>query len=473
MRDLRNGRSTRMPRRLVLALLLMGCGVGIETTRSSRGGGTAHRMAGGGASGGGESGGGSATGGSSAVGGGPAVGGGSAAGGGSATAGGAATGGFATGGGSTGGGASGGGASGGAATGGGAAGGGAPGGGTPFLPGTFIAIKEPDDLQNVSGLFTTGGQYVDPGNGVLQDSWSMLVRWQGDTLVDAPVSYDLGAFTGFTTPLPGTSWQRGFQPEDSSGTPGVQLSGMRAGILINTWAIPHRFIEGGGYNDMYGYAFGPGHRPLAFVADDGMPAQLVLQSLMAVPEFGAWQFDGTSWQQAPYGDRLTGDGQLDLFAYLEDQTHPALHPIALVVVAFGNRMGPCAPDGSPGSVSADYPGGVWFGASGICTTDITTRVYSTPTQTQLFSDERFFRIHITPANWQTLIARINAAGAACSPGTCPASGYSTDPSQYRLQYAGVIQEIALLENGAPNNASAIRQVSMGSHVNGVGIYRYR
>jgi hypothetical protein len=360
-----------------------------------------------------------------------------------------------------------------AAGGGNATGGSATGGGMPFLPGTFVAIKDPDDLQNASGLFTTGGQYVDPNNGVLQDSWSMLVRWQGDTIVSAPVSYDLGAFTGFTTPAPATSWQRGFQPENSLGTPGVQVNGMRAGMLINTWSTPHRYIEGGGYNDMYGYAWSAAKRPLAFIADDGMPAHLVLQSLMAVPWFAAWQLNGSTWTQVPYGDTLTGDGQLDLFAYLEDETHPSLHPIALVVVGWGNRMGPCGAAGSPGFVGYDYPGGVWFGAAGICTTDITTHIYGTLTQNQLFSDERFFRIHITPANWQTLISRINAQGASCAVGACPASGYSTDISHYRLQYAGVIQEIALLENGSPKNESTIRQVSMGSHVNGVGIYRYR
>ena len=78
-----------------------------------------------------------------------------------------------------------------------------------------------------------------------------------------------------------------------------------------------------------------------------------------------------------------------------------------------------------------------------------------------------------------LINRINAAGPGsptinCTPGvSCPQNGYSTNPDDYRLQYAGVIAEAVLLENGSPANTSTIRQLTMGATIRGVGIYQYR
>ncbi len=335
----------------------------------------------------------------------------------------------------------------------------------------FYPVKEPDFLTSVNGLFTTGGQYRDANNGVLQDSWSMLVRWQGDNMVANPVVYDLGMFTGLHV-APTTQWQRGLQPEHPSGTPGVQLYGYEAGMLINTWSVPHRFIEGGGYNDMYGYAWSPALRPEAFLRRSGYGAafstQLVLQAEIAVPWFASWAYVNGAWVQSPNSGAY-GDGQAALFAYLEDRSHPWLPPIALVALAWGNRAGACPAD-ARGAVAYDYPAGVWFGASGMCTTDIMTKFYGATTERVPFSDRRFFRIHVTPQNWTNLIRRINAQGPQCAP-NCPPTGYSEDPGQYRLQYAGVIAEVVLLENGAPANASPLRQSSMGLNIRGVGIYQ--
>lgn len=344
----------------------------------------------------------------------------------------------------------------------------------------FVPVKEPDLLGDVTGLFTTGGQYRDPNNGVLQNSWSMLARWQGDGFVANAVSYDMGAFTAFHVPAPTTQWQRGVQPESPAGTPGVQLHGYEGGMLINTWSVPHRFIEGGGYNDMFGYAFAAGSRPDVFVMRNGYgapigPAQLVVQASIAVPWFASWANVNGSWVQSPNSGDY-GDGQAALFAYLEDTSHPGLPPIAILGLLWGNRWGGCA---STGGVAFDYPAGVWFGASGICTTDITTAFYSTPTQQAPFADQRFFRIHVTPQNWTNLVTRVNSAGPAnpdpslrCTPGvSCPPTGYSTDPAAWRLQYAGVISEVSLLENNVRTNESAVRQASMGTDVYGVGIYQ--
>ena len=35
---------------------------------------------------------------------------------------------------------------------------------------TFVTIKDPECLSNVGPVFTTGGQYVDPNNGVPDNS---------------------------------------------------------------------------------------------------------------------------------------------------------------------------------------------------------------------------------------------------------------------------------------------------------------
>jgi hypothetical protein len=345
----------------------------------------------------------------------------------------------------------------------------------------FVSLKDPDFLTNVNGLFTTGGQYRDPNNGVLQDNWSMLVRWQGD-LVSNTVSYDLGAFTSFHVPQPTYTWQRGQQPENAAGTPGVQLYGYRAGMLINTWTIPHISILGGGYNDMYGYAWSSGRRPDAFVMHNSYgapigPAHLVLQASMAVPWFGSWSFVNGAWA---YGQEAQS-GQLSLFAYLEDKTRPDLPPIAIIGETWDSRSASCPANGK-GFVGFDYPTGVWFGSAALCNTDITSVFYLPwPTQTGLFSDERFFRVHITPTNWQNLIARINSAGPAnsdpslrCTPGaSCPPTGYSSDPGNYSVQYAGIIAELALIENGITNTASPNRQASMGVDIYGVGVYSSR
>jgi hypothetical protein len=92
----------------------------------------------------------------------------------------------------------------------------------------------------------------------------------------------------------------------------------------------------------------------------------------------------------------------------------------------------------------------------------------------------FFRAHVTFENMQNVITSIN--------GLCNC-GYSTDPSSYALQYAGVIAETRIRSeirekyNFAPTsqfdvsatnwipNDQAKDQVSFGAHVYAMGIYR--
>ncbi|HET8940561.1 MAG TPA: hypothetical protein VFN13_01055 [Rudaea sp.] len=352
---------------------------------------------------------------------------------------------------------------------------------------TFTYLTPNTCPASSSGLFTTGQQYVDASNGVLQDSWSMLVRWQGSPSVGQtqwisdPLYYNAGVYTGYTPPTPYSAWQRGYQPENQmAATSGVQLNGCHAGMLINTWYTPHAgsSVVGGYFNDMYGYAWSAAHRPWAFkklYLGGYIPTELVLQGTLAVPQIDGYEgaFTNGSWsftQVANLHDaNHFGHIEYSLFAYIADTSHPNLHPIAIIATIFENGIAtPNYQCPLYGNVSYDYappksaPGkfGVWYASSGICTTDVTQVRYSAGYTTGTpFSTPKFFRIHFTPQNLINIVSRINtlacysASGSpndppvsnscGCTPGTtCPSTGYSTDPNVYNVQYEGVILELA-------------------------------
>jgi len=335
-----------------------------------------------------------------------------------------------------------------------------------------------------SNLFTTGQQYVDPGNGVLQDSWSMLVRWQdgaktiGNTgWISSLLDYNAGTYTGYTPPSPYYQWQRGYQPESqAAATPGVQLHCFDAGMILNSWYTPHnQSVVGGGFNDIYGYAWSSAAQHWAFTQltfnSSGQPVwvskELVLQGTLSVPAMnvfsGTLQSNGTySWTQSPNPNALNGPGQFGFFAYLVDTTHPSLHPIALVFDAFATGVGASYSCPTKGSVSYDYANGVWFGSGGFCNTDISTVRYTAGLTTQNFFGPTFYRIHVTPQNWINLINRINSSTCGAN---CPATGYSTNPSSYKLQYMGVIAETDLCDSRGCGSGStagtANPQVNVG------------
>jgi hypothetical protein len=297
----------------------------------------------------------------------------------------------------------------------------------------------------------------------------MLVRWQDPQItigptrwIANPLGYDLGAYTTYSTPAAHALWQRGYQPERAiDATPGVQLDCFDAGMVINTWYTAHAgnpagatatersgIVEGGQFNDMYGYAWSAPNRPYAFRqprSSGWVASDLVLQGLLTVP--AVQTFDGTyasgAWSFAPVADvdaldTLSGSAQLDFFAYLSDATHPDLKPIALIAQLYGN--GPaeffqCPPSGL-GIVRKDYAAGIWYGATPLCSTDISSMEYTGGYSTnRRSSDLTFYRVHYTPDNLRHLIARINGPN-------CSANCYSADPNAYVLQYMGVIAEIA-------------------------------
>jgi hypothetical protein len=236
---------------------------------------------------------------------------------------------------------------------------------------------------------------------------------------------------------------------------------------------------------MYGYAFSPAWRPRAFQTFDGLggfkPAELVLQGNVAVPRFDGYVegSDGT-WSKAA-NPSSAGSGQLDFFVYLQDTSHPALHPIAVLAGVFSPGWSGCASE-KYGNVGFDYANGVWFGASGYCNTDISTVRYTAgTTASSIFDNLVFYRIHYTPQNLTNLITRINGgqctAGVGnscqCVPGsTCPQVGYSTDPSAYVVQYTGVIAETSLCDATGCGTQLQDRRIGMSVHAQGISAYHY-
>ena len=344
---------------------------------------------------------------------------------------------------------------------------------------TFQSLTPTTCPTSSNGLFTTGQQYVDPNNGVLLNSWSMLVRWQGNPTVgntqwvSDPLQYNAGAYTGYTPPTPYSAWQRGYQPENQvAATPGVQLHGCQAGMLINTWYYPRTSpaVSGGYFNDMYGYAWNPNSAPWAFeklVLKGGgfvaVPSELVLQGTLAIPQIAGYygKLVNGSWNFSPATNLHDASGfghiQYSLFAYIKDTSHPNLHPIAILSTIFENSITtPTYQCPSKANILWDYATsaselGVWATSSGVCTTDTTTVRYTGGYTTGTpFSTPEFFRIHITPQNLTNMVNRINsldcgggAGSCNCTPGvSCPNIGYSTAPANYDLEYMGVILELA-------------------------------
>lgn len=337
---------------------------------------------------------------------------------------------------------------------------------------------------NDNGLFTTGQQYVDPNNGVPYDSWSMLVRWQGTAIpgptqwINNPVS-DQVQYTGLSVPYPYSAWQRGYAPQDSSaGTPAVQLHCFDAGMVINSWYAPHQAVVGGGWNDMYGYAWSPQNRPKAFLWNSTTPADLVLQGSLAVPAVDGYRLNpnGLAWTQIQDLKATPSEVsiQYNLFAYIRDTSHPNLKPIALLGAVYGNRY---PNTGCESGLGYDYPAGVWYASSTIrnpssCQTNYATTVYSSGyTTNNPFQNTKFYRIHFTRGNLVHIVNGINSY-PSCD-GSCPSRGYSTNPDNYVLDYFGVILETKLCHpNGSCSTAFLDRQVSAAARGRSVAAYSY-
>lgn len=76
------------------------------------------------------------------------------------------------------------------------------------------------------------------------------------------MTYQLGDYTKFLVPVPVSTFQHGWaELVDPTGTPGTQLYCKEGGSLLNTWPIRHNTVQGGGYNNMFGYSWSPENAP--------------------------------------------------------------------------------------------------------------------------------------------------------------------------------------------------------------------
>lgn len=260
----------------------------------------------------------------------------------------------------------------------------------------ILKVQSCDDVVS----YTTGEQYVSNNNGVPDNKWSMLSRWQG------PKSHSSFVVCG------------------------------KGEININTWQSPHRGILGGGYNDMFGYSWSLDVAPNAF-GNNG-EADLVVQAhdlyvSKFLPNLGT-------------GPRsITPHLNVTFFAYLVDVRHPTLHPIAVIGDFFGSHEDTYIP-----FISVDYPTGVWYSSFPLSSSGPynTSSYTDTPRQINFVYNPTwqfaFYRMMVSSQNWIKTIRDINTAKINnCGGNICPEAGYSEDVNDYKLKYAGVIAEVFL------------------------------
>lgn len=216
---------------------------------------------------------------------------------------------------------------------------------------------------------------------------------------------------------------------------------------------------------MFGYQWGSGQEPrpfYTFVAGQLIQTDLVVQSVIASTLYGPYTPSGPN----------RAFGQIALFAYLIDTTHPNLHPIALVAQTHDSQNA-----NNYGFISCDYPTGVWF-ASGDTTNStayMTQDPYSANSKllTAVHNPSalaEFYWMRISNANMTNIANAINSSPLG---GVCPARGYSTNPYDYVLKYGGIITEVFIEGDVTSStlNDPSIAQVSLGLNFSGVSMYR--
>ncbi len=375
---------------------------------------------------------------------------------------------------------------------------------------SFQAVKEIECVN--APVFATGGQYVDPDNGVPLNTWSLLARWQNNPSpknVIAPGSlfanYVTGAISDYTklrfddlipgqlpdthpfsppSSSPRSFWQRG-ATDFGMGGPAIQHYCNQAGMLISTHNTEHVRVVGGGQNDMFGYAWDKSNAPLAFYApnSDGVMTKtaLIVQSDIAVPSF-EYVFNATHSNPARRKPHL----DVALYAYLYDMSNPHLHPIAVLAgthdSTYSGGNGGLEPNFDYGTVTRTVSpsdvnqGGVWFGSSRVgVDTKYHTRDFSAPAGNVLVdpieaAKYRFYRMRVAPEDFLQLLEDINASPAdmvsppeACNrlvPHYPPQKGYSMNLSNYKILYAGVIGEIVLLDGVCTDGAGILENPAL-------------
>src|SRR5262249_8679131 len=103
---------------------------------------------------------------------------------------------------------------------------------------------------------------------------------------------------------------------------------------------------------------------------------------------------------------------------------------------------------------------------------VTLSPYSSAAQAHNWSGLRFFRAQITPANFRAAVGMVNAVGMQrpdvedCMAEDGMSPPFSDNPADYRISEFGLIAEIFGADTGANG-------VSVGLHLRGLGLYRFR
>ena len=316
-------------------------------------------------------------------------------------------------------------------------------------------------------------QAIPPHPTLPVSNFYLIVRYMGDDAISASPSYDFGhidaaypwppyrnlALTGLTVPEPKAQWQRAKRADaDPDNSSAFQIHCYDAGSYINTWNFPAQTISGGGPHSIYGYSFNNPPPPAIF---DGNPAtDFVLQASIEIPWFG--EYTGP-----PGAEQATPIGQVSVFAYFRDRF--TSKTFALLLGVFDNRSGTdtsypssVAHDGSTPFVSVPFNENAAFA---------TLSPYSSTYTGIPWTGLRFFRAHITQANFSAAVAAINTYcrfhtdARYCDIFPFIWTSYSSSVTNYELTDFGVLHEV---DRGGPNG-----NLSMGVHVYGLGAWNFR
>ena len=335
---------------------------------------------------------------------------------------------------------------------------------------TYTPLKEPDCVTDVSKSFFAQDLGPLPIPDLPNDRFFLVARHMGQDAVAAAPTTNFSSIpddypwppargvkvTGLAVPDPAARWQRSRFPEATFDTAsGFQLHCYDAGSFINTWTFPVQTIAGGGPHAIYGYDFDPLSFPRVFDRDPG--TDFLLQASVEIPSFAAWADTSDQALYAPVG-------QVSLFAYFHDRFTDK--PFALLLAIFDNRAGldgtyhpTIAHDGSTPFASTPLNGETAY---------VTLSPYSSHYTGVPWTGLRFFRGHVTQANFRHAIDDINAYCAAhrdlpfCTDDPRLGAAFGVDPTEYELTDFGVLHEIF---RGGPDG-----QISMGVHVFALGAW---
>nr|WP_321411971.1 hypothetical protein [uncultured Allomuricauda sp.] len=285
--------------------------------------------------------------------------------------------------------------------------------------------------QNVSSL--TNRFYVQNESTPL-DTMIMVVRWQDDVshsgnAISINPTYDPSTFTGYTPPTPLSNWQKGEFDDSTNGSPVFQMNGAYGGILMNSWFTSYQSIVGGGQNTTYEYAFSSPPSPWSTGT-----SKLWVQADLRLPWFANW--DNNSNNNYPVG-------QLSFFMYLKDTVNNAA--IAIIVNAFDNRSS--TPSETVMTDTFTYFASTRFGG-----TDYSTpNTYSSSWRSTTWNTYNFYRAEITRQNLINIITDINSQFS---------QSFSTDPTDYVLTSAGILQETFREEGDQVSMGASFRNFSI-------------